>query len=72
MKQECHKYYLFIFRLESERDLKKALRCYREALADDPSTQPAKTRAEYIISVLEKKVCLALVMNKCSYHMCIM
>lgn len=37
-----------------------ALRCYREALADSPLSEPAKTRAEILTAVLEKKVRLVM------------
>ena len=47
-------------RLEKLGKLKSALRCYREALADNPSTEPAKSRAALLTSILEKKVCLCL------------
>lgn len=37
--------------------MKGALRCYREALADSPDSEPAKTRAELLTAVIEKQVC---------------
>ena len=44
-------------RLEREGDIKGALRCYREALADNPQAEPAKTRSAILTTALEKKVC---------------
>ena len=45
------------YRLEREGDIKGALRCYREALADNPQAEPAKTRSAILTTALEKKVC---------------
>lgn len=43
-------------RLEKESRLEEAMQCYREALADDPSQQTARTRLELITNALEKQV----------------
>ena len=45
------------YRLERQGEFKVALRCYREALADNPESEPAKTRAGLLTAALEKKVC---------------
>ena len=45
------------FRFERKGEIKQALHCYREALADNPSSEPAKSRASILTAVLEKKVC---------------
>ena len=56
-----------IARLEKEGKLERAVECYREALADDPSQQTARTRLELIIAALEKQVGITSVMwgTKC-------
>uniref|UniRef100_A0A1X7VPS5 S1 motif domain-containing protein n=1 Tax=Amphimedon queenslandica TaxID=400682 RepID=A0A1X7VPS5_AMPQE len=41
--------------LERQGEFKVALRCYREALADNPESEPAKTRAALLTAALEKK-----------------
>ena len=43
-------------RLEKDGRLERAVQCYREALADDPSQQTARTRLELISAALEKQV----------------
>ena len=43
-------------RLEKDGKLERAVQCYREALADDPSQQTARTRLELITAALEKQV----------------
>ena len=43
-------------RLEKEGRLERAVVCYREAIADDPSQESAKGRLEVLKKVLEKKV----------------
>lgn len=37
--------------------MKAALRSYREALADNQTSEPARTRAALLTAVLEKQVC---------------
>ena len=49
--------YIYIYRLERQGEFKVALCCYREALADNPDSEPAKTRAGLLTAALEKKVC---------------
>ena len=44
-------------RLEREGQIKPALRCYQEALADDPESDSAKTKVELLKAVLQKQVC---------------
>ena len=45
-----------IARLEKDGKLERAVQCYREALADDPSQLTARTRLELISAALEKQV----------------
>ena len=47
-----------LLRLEKEGQIKSALRCYQEALADDPESETAKTKVELLKAVLLKQVCL--------------
>ena len=47
----------FSHRLEKEGKLQQAMRCYREALADDPKEETAKTRLGLLTAALEKQVC---------------
>ena len=46
-------------RLEEQGKLESALHCYKEALADNPKSEVAKSRLEFITTVLERQVCLA-------------
>jgi tetratricopeptide (TPR) repeat protein len=46
-------------KLERNGELKLALRCYREALADNPNYEPARSRARVLKFALELKVCLS-------------
>lgn len=46
----------YAHRLEREGKLEAAAACYREALADDPEQEAARTRLNIIVTALEKQV----------------
>lgn len=37
--------------------MQEAMRCYKEALADDPSQTTARQRLEVLTAIMEKQVC---------------
>ena len=43
-------------RLERKGDVDRAMKCYREALADDPEEETAKARLGILTAALEKQV----------------
>ena len=46
----------YVYRLEREGKLEAAVKCYREALADEPNQETAKSRMKIITVALEKQV----------------
>jgi len=51
---------LSFHRLEKLGNVDGAMRCYREALADSPEEETARTRLDILTAAAEKKVCLSV------------
>ena len=51
---------LSFHRLEKLGDIDRAMRCYREALADSPEEETARTRLGILTAAAEKKVCVSV------------
>lgn len=46
------------YRLEKEGNMDRAMRCYREALADNPEEDTARVRLDILTAAAEKQVCV--------------
>ena len=48
------------YRLEEEGNMDGAMRCYREALADNPEEETARVRLDILTTAAEKQVCVSM------------